>query len=112
MKGREVFKVAVTSMASSVERVLEISGFSTDDISLFIPHQSNLRIIEAVYDKIGLNSLSRVAINIDRVANTSAASIPIALDEAVRAGQVSTGDLVLMTAVGAGMTYGSVLVRW
>lgn len=112
MKGREVFKSAVTSMASSVERVLDHAGVTANDVSIFIPHQSNLRIIEAVYDKVGLPDLSRVAVNIDRVGNTSAASIPIALDEAVRSGNISPGDLVLMTAVGAGMTYGSVLIRW
>lgn len=112
MKGREVFKAAVTCMSDSVERVLEQSGYSVEDIDLFIPHQSNKRIIEGVCERVGFTDPSKVAVNIDRIANTSAASIPIALDEAARSGRIARGDLVLMTAVGAGMTYGSVLVRW
>ncbi len=112
MRGREVFKSAVTMMCDSIEAVLRDAGCSIDDVKLFVPHQSNKRMVEAVCDRVGLSDWSRVAMNIERVGNTSAASIPIALHEAVQAGNLERGDLVLMTAVGAGITYGSVLLRW
>ncbi|MCB0346361.1 MAG: ketoacyl-ACP synthase III [Bdellovibrionales bacterium] len=112
MRGREVFKSAVTMMCDSIEAVLAEAECTIDDVKLFVPHQSNKRMVEAVCDRIGLTDWSRVAMNIERVGNTSAASIPIALHEAVMEGGVERGDLVLMTAVGAGITYGSVLLRW
>lgn len=112
MRGREVFKSAVNMMCESIEAVLTRSGHTIDDVKLFVPHQSNKRMVEAVCERVGLSDWSRVAMNIERVGNTSAASIPIALHEAVQAGCLERGDLVLMTAVGAGITYGSVLLRW
>jgi 3-oxoacyl-[acyl-carrier-protein] synthase-3 len=111
MKGNETFKIAVRAMADVSEEVLEEQGFTHDDIQLFIPHQANERIIDAVGERMKFPA-ERVYKNVARYGNTSAASIPIALDECVRAGTIKTGDLVLMTAFGAGLVWGSVLVRW
>lgn len=112
MAGREVFKSGVKHMTHSIEQVLQKSQISIDQIKLFIPHQSNARMIQSVCQNIGLSDPDKIGMNIDRVGNTSAASIPIALDEYVRAGTVKPGDYVLLTAVGSGMTYGSLLLRW
>lgn len=112
MEGREVFRFGVNAMVRSIEEVLEASGKTVADIAYFIPHQSNRRMIDAVGAKIGMLDPERIALNLDRIGNTSAASIPIALDEAVRTSKISRGDLVLLTAVGSGMTFGSVLLRW
>ncbi len=112
MKGSEVFRVAVNAMCESITSVLEQAGCTIDDVALFVPHQSNRRMVDAVCERLKFSDPSRIFLNIDRVGNTSAASIPIALDEAVQAGMVDRGDLVLMTAVGAGITYGSVLLEW
>lgn len=111
MNGQEVFKSGIMTMVSSSRRVLSKGGFSIDDVDWFIPHQANKRMLEAVAEKLGVPP-TKVIQNLERVGNTSAASIPIALDEAVREGKVSRGDLILMTAVGAGLSYGSLLIRW
>jgi 3-oxoacyl-[acyl-carrier-protein] synthase-3 len=111
MKGREVFKLAVRAMEDAAREILEQQGVSSHQIALVIPHQANLRIIEAIAQYLEL-PLDRFFINVDRFGNTSAASIPIALDEARRTGRLRTGDLVLLVAFGAGLTYGSALIRW
>jgi len=111
MKGREIFKMAVRAMEEAARDILEQQGVSTNQIALVIPHQANLRIIEAIAEYLEL-PLDRFFVNVDRYGNTSAASIPIALDEARRAGRIKTGDIILLVAFGAGLTYGSALVRW
>jgi 3-oxoacyl-[acyl-carrier-protein] synthase-3 len=110
MRGREVFKFAVTRLDELVDRALRTTGLAADDIKLVIPHQSNARIIDSVLNRLGLPR-EKAVINIDRYGNTSAASVPIALDEAVREGRCAEGDLVLFLAVGAGLTWGSALIR-
>jgi 3-oxoacyl-[acyl-carrier-protein] synthase-3 len=111
MRGNELFKVAVRSMAEISREVLEKAGKKSDEIDLFIPHQANQRITEAVADRLNVD-LSRVYSNIAVHGNTSSASIPIALDECVEAGRVKEGDLVLMASFGGGVTWGAVLMRW
>lgn len=111
MKGNELFKVAVRSMAEISRSVLESAGLKAEDIDLFIPHQANQRITEAVASKLNVD-IEKVYSNIAVHGNTSSASIPIALDECVEEGRVKPGDLVLMTSFGGGVTWGAVLVRW
>jgi len=111
MKGNELFKVAVRSMAEISREVLEQAGAKSDDISLFIPHQANQRITEAVADRLNVDS-SKVYSNIAVHGNTSSASIPIALDECVESGRIKPGDLVLLASFGGGVTWGAVLMRW
>jgi len=111
MKGNEVFKVAVRMFGEAAERILTRNGFTAEDLDLFIPHQANLRIIEAISQYLEL-PMERFFVNVDRYGNTSAASIPIALDEARRSGRIAPGDLTLLVAFGAGLTYGSALIRW
>src|SRR4030095_9160953 len=111
MKGNELFKVAVRSMADISREVLEEAGISADDVKIFIPHQANQRITDAVANKLNVES-ERVYSNIAMHGNTSSASIPIALDECVEAGKITQGDLVLMASFGGGVTWGGVLVRW
>ena len=111
MKGREVFKLAVRSMDEAARDILEQHGVRADQIALVIPHQANLRIIEAISNYLEL-PMERFFVNVDRYGNTSAASIPIALDEARRAGRIRPGDLTLLVAFGAGLTYASALIRW
>ena len=111
MKGNETFKVAVKAMADVSMELLTEQGFTQEQVDLFIPHQANLRIIDAVGDRLKIDP-ARVCKNVDRYGNTSAASIPIALDESVREGRIKDGDMVLMTAFGAGLVWGSVLLRW
>ena len=111
MKGNETFKVAVKAMADVTSALLAEQGFSKDEIALFIPHQANERIIDAVGERLKFPS-GRVYKNVERFGNTSAASIPIALDECLQANRIRAGDLVLLTAFGAGLVWGSVLVRW
>jgi 3-oxoacyl-[acyl-carrier-protein] synthase-3 len=111
MKGNELFKVAVRSMAEISRDILQTAGLKTEDVDLFIPHQANQRITEAVADRLNVD-LSRVYSNIAVHGNTSSASIPIALDECVESGRVKEGDLVLMTSFGGGVTWGGVLLRW
>ena len=111
MKGNELFKVAVRSMAEISRDILEDAGLSAEDIDLFIPHQANQRITEAVADRLNVDS-SKVYSNIAVHGNTSSASIPIALDECVESGRIKEGDLVMMTSFGGGVTWGGVLMRW
>lgn len=111
MKGNELFKVAVRSMAEISKEILENAGLTTADVDLFIPHQANQRITEAVADRLHVDT-AKVYSNIAVHGNTSSASIPIALDECVEAGRVKEGDLVLMTSFGGGVTWGGVLMRW
>jgi 3-oxoacyl-[acyl-carrier-protein] synthase III len=111
MRGNETFKLAVRSLEEVCREVLEASGVGVEDVDLFVPHQANQRIINAVGTRLGL-SPDKVYVNIDRIGNTSAASIPIALDECVREGRVNRGDHVLLAAFGAGLTWAGNLVRW
>jgi 3-oxoacyl-[acyl-carrier-protein] synthase-3 len=111
MEGNEVFKVAVRSLLTLAQGALEDAGIAPKDVDLFIPHQANLRIIEAVGKRLGVPA-DRVFLNLERYGNTSAASIPIALDEAVRTGRVNRGDVVLLDAFGAGATAAAVCLRW
>ncbi len=110
-KGREVFKRAVVEMASACRELLEKSGHTPDDVDLLIPHQANARIMIAVAERLGIG-LDRAVVDVETVGNTSAASIPIALDRAWRAGRVHEGDLVLLTSFGAGLAWGANLIRW
>jgi 3-oxoacyl-[acyl-carrier-protein] synthase III len=109
--GREVFKRAVTEMAAACRELLEKSGHSIDDVDVLIPHQANARIMSAVVERLGIEQ-ARAVVDVADVGNTSAASIPIALDRAWRAGTIRQGDLVLFTSFGAGLTWGATLVRW
>jgi len=111
MAGREVFKAAVLSMADACDHALERAGLSAGDIDLLIPHQANIRIIEATAKHAGM-PMDKVFVNVDRFGNTSAASIAIALDEAVKCGRLQPGMKVMFCAFGAGFTWGSMVVRW
>ena len=111
MNGREVFRHAVTNLASIVGEALEANGLASEDIDWLVPHQANKRILDSTAKKLGL-AKEKMVVTVDRPANTSAASIPLALDEAVRAGRIERGDLVLMEAMGGGLTWGAGLVRW
>ncbi|MEP0846595.1 MAG: ketoacyl-ACP synthase III [Phycisphaerae bacterium] len=110
MNGREVYKFAISQMCAEVQGALDEAGITIDQLKLLVPHQSNQRIIEAACQKLGL-SIERVMINIDRYGNTSAASVPVALDEAFSAGRLRSGDHVMMVAFGAGLTWASTLLR-
>jgi len=111
MKGREVFKLAVRGMEESSRNILEQHGVLASHIALVIPHQANLRIIEALAQYLEI-PMERFFVNVDRYGNTSAASIPMAMDEARRARRIKSGDVILLVAFGAGLTYGSALIRW
>lgn len=111
MEGNTVFKFAVKVMFEMVDEALTANNFKKSDVSWLIPHQANIRIIEATAKKLGL-SMDRVVVTVDRHANTSAASIPLALDCAVQDGRIKAGELILMEGVGGGFTWGSVLLRW
>jgi 3-oxoacyl-[acyl-carrier-protein] synthase III len=111
MKGNEVYKVAVRMFADCAEKILSRNGFTADDVSLFIPHQANLRIIEAACKRVKL-PMERVFVNVDRYGNTGAASVYVALEEALAAGRIKRGDLLLMAAFGGGFAWGAVLMRW
>jgi 3-oxoacyl-[acyl-carrier-protein] synthase-3 len=111
MKGSELFKVAVRMFVECAETILSRHGFTANDVSLFIPHQANLRIIEAAAKRLAM-PMERVFVNVDRYGNTGAASIYVALEEALAAGRLKPGDLVLMAAFGGGVTWGAALVRW
>ena len=111
MRGNETFKMAVRSMEETSRGVLERAGLTTQDVQLFIPHQANRRIIDAVGTRLGLRE-DQVYVNIERVGNTSAASIPVALDEAVRRGLVKRGDNLLFAAFGTGLTWGAAVCKW
>ena len=110
MQGREVYKLAVKRNFELVDSVLKETGLKSEDIALVIPHQSNLRIIESARERLGLPK-ERVFVNIDRLGNTSAASIPMGLDECRKTGRIKSGDLVLLVAFGAGFTWASALLR-
>jgi len=111
MKGRETYKFAVKTFASLIEGTCADAGVAVADLAAIVPHQVNLRILEAACQRAGL-PFDRCVINIERVGNTSAASVPIALDEHARAGKLRRGDLVLLLAFGAGLSWGSTLLRW
>jgi 3-oxoacyl-[acyl-carrier-protein] synthase-3 len=111
MAGREVFKAAVLAMAEACDAALTRAGVSADEVDLMIPHQANLRIIEATAKHANM-AMSKVMVNLDRFGNTSSASIPLALDQAVAEGRVGPGSLLLLVAFGAGFTWGSAVVRW
>ncbi|MDP3416907.1 beta-ketoacyl-ACP synthase III [Falsiroseomonas sp.] len=111
MAGREVFKHAVTKLAAAVDEALAANGLGHDDVAWLVPHQANIRIIEAMGRKLHLG-LDRVVVTVDRHANTSAASIPLALAEATRDGRIKPGELVLMEAIGGGLTWGAALARF
>lgn len=111
MEGREVFKQAVTRMSDSTNKLLSKLNLSINDIDAYIPHQANIRIIEAVSKRLGVPT-EKVITNVDRYGNTSCASIPIAWNEAFELGKLKKGDLLLFTAVGAGLTWGSLIARW
>jgi 3-oxoacyl-[acyl-carrier-protein] synthase-3 len=109
--GNEVFKVAVRAMEDAAITALKHNHLELGDVDLLVPHQANLRIIDAVGQRLGLPE-DKVCVNIHKYGNTSAASIPLALDEAIQAGRVQPGDLLLLCAFGGGLTWGSALIRW
>jgi 3-oxoacyl-[acyl-carrier-protein] synthase III len=111
MEGRETFKHAVTRMCQASEQALEMAGLTKEDIDLVIPHQANARIISVIADRLGVPP-EKTFINLDKYGNTSAATIPIALDEAQRQGRLKKGDIVLLVAFGGGFTWASSVVRW
>ena len=111
MKGPELFKIAVKSMEEISRLVAERAGVELEEIDLFVPHQANLRIISAVAERLGLPP-EKVFTNIDRYGNTSAASVPIALDEALEQGRIHDGNIVMLNACGGGLTWGANLIRW
>jgi 3-oxoacyl-[acyl-carrier-protein] synthase-3 len=111
MQGNEVFKLAVRAMEEGALKVLSSGGYSSEDIDLFVPHQANKRIIDAIGKRLGLPD-EKVFVNLDRYGNTSAASIPIALDEANRTGRIGAGDLVLLDSFGGGLTWAAMSVIW
>lgn len=111
MEGKEVFKEAVKALQSSSLQAIEQAGITPDDIDLLIPHQANYRIIDAVRKRLELPE-EKVFSNLDRYGNTSSASVPIALDEAVKSGRLKKGDIVVFSAFGAGFTWGASVVKW
>lgn len=111
MKGNETFKVAVRTLEEIARETLAANHLQVEDLDLYVPHQANMRILKAVMERLGL-PLEKVMLNLEQYGNTSAASIPIALDEAVRAGRIRDGSLVMLGAFGAGLTWASALIRW
>ena len=111
MKGNEVFKFAVRTMDNAVREVMDFNGLKTGDIALLIPHQANIRIMDAIKERLNLTD-EQVFSNIERYGNTSAASIPIALDEALREGRIKKGDIIVFVSFGGGFTWGASAVRW
>ena len=111
MEGREVFKHAVGMVTDVIKSCFEAAGVTADELDWFVPHQANRRIIEASADKLGID-LKKVVVTVDQHGNTSAASIPLALDVAVRDGRIKPGDLVMIEAMGGGFTWGASLIRW
>jgi 3-oxoacyl-[acyl-carrier-protein] synthase-3 len=110
MRGQEVFKLGVRIMPEAAQKVLDTAGISIDQVDLVIPHQANSRIIEAVGDRIGIDP-EKIYVNVNQYGNTSAASVIVALDEAIREEHAKVGDLILLTVFGAGLTWGSTLIR-
>jgi 3-oxoacyl-[acyl-carrier-protein] synthase-3 len=111
MKGREVFRHAVTNLASVMGEVLDAAGLTSDDVDWVVPHQANARILDATARKLGL-APEKVVVTVDQHANTSAASVPLALDVAVRDGRIKRGDLIVLEAMGGGFTWGAAVVRF
>jgi 3-oxoacyl-[acyl-carrier-protein] synthase III len=111
MAGREVFKAAVLAMAEACDEAMRRAGVTADEIDLLIPHQANIRIIEATAKHAGM-PMDKVMVNVDRYGNTSSASIPLALEQAITDGRVRRGSLLLLVAFGAGFTWGSAVIRW
>lgn len=111
MKGTDLFKKAVVIFGEAAKVALDKAGVSVDEVDIFVPHQANTRIIATAADRLGM-PMEKIYINIDKVGNTVAASIPLALDGAMREGRINQGDLVLLASFGAGLTWASALVRW
>lgn len=111
MQGNAVFKMAVNTLDAIVDETLAANGLQKSDVNWLVPHQANIRIIQATAKKLGM-SMDNVVVTVDRHGNTSAASIPLALDAAVRDGRIQAGEIVLMEAFGGGFTWGSVLIKW
>jgi len=111
MTGRDVFKFAVKSMEEAVERLLNETGYRIEDIDLVIPHQANIRILNRLAERLSI-APEKLFVNVDKYGNTSAASIPIALDEVHRSGRLSAGDIVLFCSFGGGFTWGALLMQW
>jgi 3-oxoacyl-[acyl-carrier-protein] synthase-3 len=111
MKGREVFRHAVNNLASVMDETLAAAGLTPGDVDWVVPHQANARILDATARKLGLPS-EKVVVTVDQHANTSAASVPLALDTAMRDGRIKPGQIVVLEAMGGGFTWGSALVRW
>ena len=111
MKGQDVFRHAVVNLAQVMKEVLDVAGLSTSDIDWVVPHQANARILDATARKLGLDP-AQVVVTVDRHANTSAASVPLALDTAVRDGRIKQGDLVVLEAMGGGFTWGACVLRY
>jgi len=111
MRGNETFRIAIPEMASAVKRGLEKAGLNKNDVDLLIPHQANIRIIKALARRLSI-PLEKIFVNIERCANTSAATVAIALDEANRQGRIRKGDIIELVAFGAGFTWGSCVIKW
>jgi 3-oxoacyl-[acyl-carrier-protein] synthase-3 len=111
MTGKEVFRFAVGSVTDVIDDAFRVSGTTAEDLAWFVPHQANRRIIEASADKLGI-AREKVVLTVDRHGNTSAASIPLALDVARKDGRIQPGDLVMIEAIGGGFTWGAALIRW
>jgi 3-oxoacyl-[acyl-carrier-protein] synthase-3 len=111
MKGQEVFRHAVTNLAQVLREVMGDAGLTVDDIDWVVPHQANRRILDATARKLGLPA-ERVIVTVDQHANTSAASVPLALDVAVRDGRIKPGDLLVLEAMGGGFTWGAAAIRY
>jgi 3-oxoacyl-[acyl-carrier-protein] synthase-3 len=111
MAGREVFKAAVLTMSDACDQALKRAGMTADQVDLMVPHQANLRIIEATAKHAGM-PLDRVMINVDRYGNTSSASIPLALDQGIQEGRIKPGMTLLLVSFGGGFTWASAVVRW
>ena len=111
MKGREVFRHAVTNLAEVMTEVLDAAGLDAPDVDWVVPHQANARILDATARKLGL-AAEKVVVTVDKHANTSAASVPLALDTAVRDGRIKRGDIVVLEAMGGGFTWGAAALRY
>jgi 3-oxoacyl-[acyl-carrier-protein] synthase-3 len=111
MKGREVFRHAVTNLAEVMTEVLDAAGLDASDVDWVVPHQANARILDATARKLGL-AAEKVVVTVDKHANTSAASVPLALDTAVRDGRIKRGDIVVLEAMGGGFTWGAAALRY
>jgi 3-oxoacyl-[acyl-carrier-protein] synthase-3 len=111
MKGKEVFRHAVVNLADVLNEVLEAAGHRSDEVDWVVPHQANKRILDATARKLGLDP-ARVVVTVDQHANTSAASVPLALDTAVKDGRIKRGDLIVLEAMGGGFTWGAAVVRY